>query len=79
MEEINVKQMLKLNHMLSLKHYDVKFIKENDYEVYIVPINKEYDPSRNDKMFEIIIDYYRNLGFDAMIDETLMRFCLYKK
>ena len=79
MEEIDIKEMVKLNHMLSLKHFWVKFRKEGDYDVYIVPINKGYDPARNRKMFELITDYYARLGLDVMIDEAMMRFNLYKK
>ena len=79
MEEINVKDMVKLNHLLSVKHYWVKFRKEGDFDVYIVPINKAYDPARNHKMFEIIIDYYNKLGYDVMIDETMMCYHLYRK
>ena len=79
MEQIDVKEMVKLNHILSLKHYWVKFRKEGDYDVYIVPINKAYDASKNHRMFEIIVDYYSKLGFDAMIDETMMCYRLYKK
>lgn len=79
MEKINVKDMLRLNHTLALKHYGVKFVRENEFEVAIVPMNLDYDPSRNAKMFEIIVEFYKKLGLDAMIDETLMRFCLYRK
>ena len=79
MEKIDVKEMVKLNHILSLKHYWVKFRKEGDYDVYIVPINKAYDASRNHKMFEIITDYYNKLELDVMIDEAMMRYNLYKK
>lgn len=79
MEKIDVKQMVRLNHTLSLKHFWVKFVKEGDYDVYIVPINKEYNPERNGKMFEIITDYYSALGYDALIDEALMCYHLYKK
>ena len=79
MEKIDIKEMVKLNHILSLKHFWVKFRKEGDYDVYIVPINKAYDASRNPKMFEIIIDYYSRLGLDAIIDEAIMCYHLYKK
>ncbi len=79
MEEIDIKEMVKLNHMLSLKHFWVKFRREGKYDVYIVPINKGYDPSRNHKMFELITEYYAALGLDVMIDETMMRYNLYRK
>lgn len=79
MEEINIKDMVKLNHQLSLRHFWVKFRKEGDYDVYITPINKAYDSSKNPKMFEIITDYYEKLGYDVMIDEALMCYHLYKK
>ena len=79
MEKIDVKEMVKLNHILSLKHYWVKFRKEGDYDVYIVPINKAYDADKNHKMFEIITDYYSKLGLDVMIDEAMMCYHLYKK
>ena len=79
MEKVDIKEMVKLNHILSLKHYWVKFKKEGDYDVYIVPINKGYDASRNHKRFEISVDYSIKLGLDAIIDETMMCYHLYKK
>lgn len=78
MVEIDVPLMVKLNHILSLKHFWVKFRKEGKYDVYISPINKGYDKSRDSEMFKIIVDYYKELGFDAMIDESLMCYHLYK-
>lgn len=79
MEEIDVKEMVKLNHMLSLKHFWVKFQREGKYDVYITPINKAYNPDRNGEMFEIISNYYNELGYDAMIDTSLMCYHLYRK
>ena len=78
MEKIDVKEMVKLNHILSLKHFWVKFRKEGDYDVYIVPINKAYDASKNHRMFEIITDYYSKLGLDVMIDEAMLCYHLYQ-
>lgn len=79
MEEINIRDMVRLNHMLSISHYWVKLRKEGDFDVQIMPINKAYDSAKNKKMYEVITDFYAKLGFDVMIDEALMRYNLYKK
>lgn len=79
MEEIDVKQMVRLNHMLYMKHFAIKLKKEGAYDVYMIPMNKDYNPDNNHKMFEMITDFYKNLGFDVMIDEVMMCYHLYKK
>lgn len=79
MQKINLKEMLRLAHKLSQHNYCVTLRQEGDYDVYIVPTNKEYSPDRNEKMFEEIIKYYSDLGYDVMIDETLMCYHLYVK
>ncbi len=79
MEKIDIKQMVRLNHMLYLKHFAVKLRNEGDFDVYISPMNKDYDPDKNIKMFDIITDFYKKQGYDVMIDHALMCYHLYKK
>lgn len=79
MEELNIKDIVRLNHRLFLKHLSFK-IEIHGTSADILPIGRgEANEEEKERIYGIVKAFYEDLGFDIMFDTALMSFHVYKK